>query len=122
LGEEEMDLTIFWNQLFYPLENAVLLFFSILFALLTEKITFEMDKDELIWRDLGGFWQHLGAWLVYFVISFLIISLFPITGCFIQEKIDFNKTKEEIIKFDEEYWETPIEYIRKKYKNKKANV
>lgn len=24
--------------------------------------------------------------------------------------------------FDEEYWETPIEYIRKKYKNKKANV
>jgi len=24
--------------------------------------------------------------------------------------------------FDEEYWETPIEYIRKKYKNKKAYV
>ncbi len=24
--------------------------------------------------------------------------------------------------FSEEYWETPIEYIRKKYKNKKAHV
>ena len=40
--------------------------------------------------------------IVAVVATIIIISL--TTGCLIQENIKLNKTKEEIIKFDEEYW------------------
>ncbi len=39
-----------------------------------------------------------------FIIFTLSLTLIMSSGCFIQEKREFNKTKEEIIKFDEEYW------------------
>ena len=42
------------------------------------------------------------ALMIVAVVAMVIIISFT-TGCFIQKKIEFNKTKEEIIKFDTEY-------------------
>lgn len=40
--------------------------------------------------------------LFSFIVSFVLVQL--ITGCSILEKKEFNRQKEEIIKFDKEYW------------------
>lgn len=45
-----------------------------------------------------------------FIIFTLIFILLLTSGCFNQEKIEFNKTKKELIKFDEKYWAEAEKY------------
>ncbi|MHB8276162.1 MAG: hypothetical protein ACYDIA_00705 [Candidatus Humimicrobiaceae bacterium] len=57
-----------------------------------------------------------------FILIILILTSILLTssGCFIQKNIEFNKAKQEIIKFDEEYWKIAEEYMLLKEKYGKS--
>ena len=51
------------------------------------------------------------ALMIVVAMAIVIITCLT-TGCFIQENIELNKIKEEIIKFDEEYWKIAKEWVQ----------
>jgi hypothetical protein len=75
-----MDLTTFWNQLFYPTNNFIEIFFAIFMSLFTQRLTEEMEKGNVLElpnpSNLTG--TKISNYILRVVISFIIVLLITI--------------------------------------------
>ena len=71
----ELDLTEFWNQLFYPLNNIISIAFIVFITLLSEKLVNEMEKADIleVIRFNNSFLNKLFSFIFRFTFSFGIV-------------------------------------------------
>lgn len=84
----EFTWDLFWGQIFSPLNNFLIIFFSILIATLVSKLVREMEESDFLevkWFDnnfmdglLSFIFRFLLAFLITMVVVFILIILISV--------------------------------------------